>query len=331
MAPHSKKRPRVTERAGELRTRWTGLRPLYDYWGNEIPRYYNVETLANAVERLLKGRDTFIMPSIRQVLGPAPVTYMAFELFQEGQFQLIFRLNAGNARRKRASFGFVAAKNASELSKVAAAEHRNLRLLHERIPTHVVKTFQGGEVFLPDRHGRNEHHRHVYVYLTQWLGTFHELGVNKNLQFFVNVKNPMTLTVAQTEELKAQMVEIVAGSYDPKKRDVMELPQIASGDFVVTKPAKGPLRLRLIACRRIVKNVRPSQLIHRIAETHWPWGQQELHFAPADPDATLRAFQRAWGTAQAKVWLDAYRNDIERGRLPEQESLPLAAIRKVTG
>ncbi len=307
------------------------MRPLYDYWGNEIPRFYRVETLASATDRLITTGDTFIVPSIKDVLGPAPVTSLAFELFQEGKYQLIFRINAGNARRKRAAFGFVVAKNGAELSKVAAAEHQNLRTLHARIPKYVVKPFRGGEIFLPDRHGRREHHRQVYAYLTQWMGTFHELGVTRSLQFYINVKNPVTLSIAQTEQLKALMVEIIAGSYDPQARDCMEMPQIASGDFVVTKPGKGDLKLRLIACRRLLKNVRPAQLVDKIVTASWPWGQRELYLAPADPEQTLRAFQRAWGTSQTKIWLEAYRNDIERGRLREQEALPLEAIRKVTG
>jgi hypothetical protein len=331
LPPKPKKRTYTASRPTEKRTRWTGMRPMYDYWGAEIPRFYNVETLASATERLINTTDTFIVPSVKDVLGPAPVTHLAFELFQEGQYQLIFRLNAGNARRKRASFGFVVAKNAAELSKIALSEHQNLRVLFERIPKHVVKPFKGGEIFLPDRHGRREHHRQVYAYLTQWLGTFHELGVTKNLQFYINVKNPITLTVAQTEQLKALMVEIIAGSYNPQKRDCMEMPQIASGDFVVTKPGKGDLKLRLIACRRMLKNVRPSQLIEKIVTARWPWGQQELRLAPADPEQTLRAFQRAWGTSQTKLWLDAYRNDIERGRMREQDALPLEAIKMVTG
>src|SRR5690606_35872386 len=102
--------------------------------------------------------------------------------------------------------------------------------------------------------------RFIYVYLTQWLQGYHELGVQRDLQFYVNVERPLAFTIAQTEILKRRMVEIIARTYSDETHDCMEMPQIASGDFVVTKPSRGEPRVKLIACRRLLRNMTPAKL-----------------------------------------------------------------------
>jgi len=310
-----------------LRIRWDGLRPMFDFWGNEIKRFYQLETLAGAAEWMLEtGRDRFLIVSIQQVLGPAPVTSLVFELFQEGKYQLIFRLRAINARRKDGTFALVVAKHAEEYSRVAQAELGNLHTLYKRAPMAVVKPFRGGHIYLPDRHRRAGHGREIYAYMTQWLGGYHELGVNRDLQFFINTQRPHTFTISQTELLKAQMVEIIARTYDPAARDCMDMPQVASGDFVVTA-SHGTPRLKLIACRRMIKNVTPAKLIHRIVSAKWDWGGETFRILPVEPDALFEALGRAAGADVARVWLREYANGVRGGRFPEEEVLPLDIIR----
>ncbi|MCX5758804.1 MAG: hypothetical protein NTU83_09935, partial [Candidatus Hydrogenedentes bacterium] len=273
----------------------------------------------------------FIVPAIQEVMGPSPVASLVFELFQEGKYQLIFRLQAFNAKRKRFVFGFVAAKHEGAYSEVARGEHANLCILHERAPNWVVRPFHGGTIFLPDRHQRKEHGREVFVYLTQWLTGYHELGVNRDLQFFINVAKPHTFTIAQTEELKARMVEIVARTYNAAKGDCMDMPQVASGDFVVTPPAPGPPKLKLIACRRIVRHVTPVKFIHRIVSTTWNWGGKAFRIAPTELSMLLTALTRARGEEEALAWMGQYRAALENGKLPLTEPWTLEDWRQATG
>ncbi len=308
-------RPAKPARSGRpeprLDIRWTGLRPLYDFWGNRLTRYYKLETLAKAVEGLIRGRDRFIVSSVQQVLGPAPLASLVFELFQEGRYQLIFRVQATNTKRKQALFGFVAAKRPGDFSKLAAVEHENLRILNERDPEHVVRPFQGGRIALAGP--RSEAPREIYAYLTQWLGTYHEMGVAKSLQFYVNVKNPQIFTLSQTERIKGQIVEVIARSYDPVKRTCMEMPEIASGDFVVTKPTQASPRIKLIACRRLLRNMNPAKILHRILETHGDWGGRDFRLAPAEAETLVEGLERALGRDEARRWLDLYRAQLEAG------------------
>ena len=312
---------------GEIRIRWEGLRPLFDFWGNEIKRFYQLETLASAVEHMIRTkRDRFILPSIQQVLGPEPVTTLVFELFQEGKYQLIFRMRAGNAKRKEAAFAFVAAKHHEAYSRIAQAELGNLHTLHQRAPGAVVKPFRGGLVYLPDRHQRKSHAREIYAYLTQWLPEFHELGVNSNLQFYINTMKPHTFTIAQTEQLKMQMVETIVRSFDVAKRDCMEMPQVASGDFVVTEPARGKPRIKLIACRRMLGHISPAKLIHTVAGAAWEWCGQTFRIFPADPEMLFDAIARGTDADTARSWMEQYARSVKAKRLPEQDVLPLELI-----
>lgn len=297
----------------KLEVRWLNLRPLFDFWGNRIPRYYGLNALTRATEGVLHGNDRFIVPSIQQVLGPAPLVSLTFELFQEGQFQLIFLARAVNARRNTGAFAYVVAKRPGDFSKLAAAEHENLRLLHERAPDHVVRPYRGGRVILFDRR-LGDGPREVYAYLTQWLGSHHELGVARNLQFYVNIQPHQLFSVPQTEDIKGQILEVIARSYDPGKRTCMEMPQIASGDFVATLPSQGRPRIKLIACRRLLHNMTPEKVVHRILEAHWDWGGRDFRLAPDHPETAAAAFERALGKEAAQLWIAEYQARFNQNR-----------------
>lgn len=311
-----------------LEVRWLNLQPFFDFWGNRIQRYFSLNSLTRATEGLLHGNDRFIVPSIQQVLGPAPLTSLTFELFQEGQFQLIFQVRAVNARRKAGVFALVVAKRPGDFSKLAAAEHENLRILHDRAPDQVVRPFRGGRLILFDKR-LGEGPKEVYAYLTQWMLPFHELGVARNLQFYVNVKNPQYFNANQTEDIKSQIIEIIARSFDSESRICMEMPQIASGDFVVTAPTQARPRIKLIACRRFLKNMTPVKVIHRILEAHWDWGGRDFRLAPERPETLLNGLTRALGKDTARAWLAEYHAQLASGTFAELPPLTRDAFREL--
>ncbi len=296
------------------RVSWGKFAPMADYWGNVIPRFYQLETFAHVMENLIHGDDRFLCPSIQQVLGPAPVVTLNIELFQEGAYQLIFRVHAANQRKKAGMFALVAAKQEGNVSRLAETEHRNLMLLHRRAPDIVVKPYLGGVVFLPDRYGRKDKGRKLYVYVTQWLSGFHELGIDRTLQFFINTRTPHLFSKAETETLKKQMVGIIARLYDPETATGIELPQIASGDFVVTAPGRGGLKLKLIACRRVLRRVTPQKLIDAVIHAEWMWGDRPFRLVPNDPRDFVDGLIGAVGKDMTREWLRAYREAVAAGK-----------------
>jgi hypothetical protein len=333
--PHGVKRKTKRQNLGTrassrpLSVSWKNLVPMYDFWGKEFERYYKLETLTNAVEGAIRGQDKFVLPSVHDVLGPAPVTRITGELFQEGRIQLIFRLRAVNANRKRASFALVAAKNHQDYSDIARAEHKNLRILYKRAPQCVVRPYRGSIVFLPDRHRRSSHNREVYVYLTEWLRGFHELGIQRNHQLYVNVANKQTFTPTQSQALKRRMVEIVLRTYDPKGRTCMGLPQLASGDFVVTKPGLGTPKLKLIACREMLQRMSPARLLNEINHAEWEWSGKPYRLAPDSSRDMVQALHNAYGKKEATRWLELYRKAVNAGRFPESRHFTCAELNDV--
>lgn len=313
-----------------VRVRFENLRPLYDYWGNEIRRYYQLETLAASTDAMIRRGDRFIQPSLRRIMGASPITHMRFSLYQEGYFQLIFRLTATNANRTEATVAFVVAKRAGETSTIAESEHRLLHTLHKRSPEDVVRPLEGGRIMLLGGRRGHEKPRFVYAYITQWADGFRELGVDRDLRFFVNAVPHQPFTAEQTEQLKARLVALIARTYDPVRRECMEMPQIASGDIVVGKTAKQSApKLKLIACRRMLRNVPPARFLHILASAQWEWGGGLLRLMPSDPALSWAALTDAVGSATAREWAAAYLGAVAAGRYPERATLPAAYLGRV--
>jgi len=311
-----------------MKIRWTGFRTLHDYWGQAIPRYYNLDTLANAVEWTIKRKDPFIGPSVREVLGTPAVSQYTFDLFQESKYQVTFRMKASNEKRKEAMFAFVAAKQEGAVSKAARAEHTNLVTLHERAPKHVVQPFRGGVVFLPRHRGKAKEGRQIYAFVRQWLGQYHELGVNKNLQFFINIQHPQAFSREQTEGIKGRIIDVIARTYDPKSGDCMEIPQVTSGDFMVMKAKQGVPRIKLIACRRMVKRMTPAKILNRIAQNNWKWGREMFSLLPEQPGTVFTGLEAALGKELARVWITDYCRAVEGKTFPEPPTWPIEELKR---
>jgi len=303
--------------------KWKNLVPMYDFWGKEFKRYYKLETLASAVEGLFKGRahDPFLSPNIKSALGPSRITRCEIELFQEGFYQLIFKMKVQNSQKRRATFALVVAKDHQGLSETAKREHRTLIELFGRATQCFARPLKGGTLYLPDRHRRKENDRYVYAYMTEWQHGHHELGIQRNGQFFVNIPKPVPFTKPQTQQLKRRMVEMVIRSYDPVKRSCMAIPQIASGDFVVTLPGKQAPRLKIIACRDLITGVSPSKLLHSILVAEWEWSDNQIRLAPDSYEDWEQALHNAIGKTRSNDWMTVYRQDVKKKRFRKLKHL----------
>lgn len=315
------------------RVRWSGLEPLHDAAGRERKRFYKLETLANATEYFIRQRDDFVVPSVHDVLGPAPVAALLFELFLETASKLFFRVRATNANGRQASLAFVAAKNDTPYGARLAAERANLGWLHQRLaqqgvraPQCILNTLRGGSIYLPDRHGRKGHGREIYAYMAQWPAGFHELGIGKNGCFFVQGLPPQPVTADQTDQIRARMASIVAATYHPQRRDCVDMPVIAEADFLATRPQQGAIRLKLVTCRGILKHMTPARVLHRMAGVCYTWRGRRFPLLPNNPAHLLDELSAVLGADTARHWLTTYRDALVSGRLPEQPTLTVDAL-----
>jgi hypothetical protein len=94
------------------------------------------------------------------------------------------------------------------------------------------------------------------------------------------------------------------------------MPEVASGDFVVQRSARGGLRLKLIACRQMLNHMTPARLLARILGASWDWGGQPFELAPSDPHTVHAALVRALGEETAGNWIRQYVGAVAGRRVP---------------
>lgn len=296
--------------SGPIKILWSGFRPMFDYWGNELKRFYKFDTLVSSVASYLEGKDKFIKNTIHSIMGPAQITSLKFHLFQEGKYQFIFRLTAENKKLKQANFAFVIAKDGEELTRTARREHSILKKLNSRCPEFVVKPFGGDYLFFPDRYGRKEFHRNIYAYLTEWLSGYEELGVNKDLQFYTNVLKPHTFSIKETNDIKIKIIEIILRLYDEENQESIVLPEIASGDFMIKRSPSKNHKLKMIACRNTIKRISLEKLISLFLTTSWMWGNKEFTLLPDNPQEIVKVLVKVFGKEKSvKTFQNLWENE----------------------
>lgn len=300
---------------------------MYDYSGKEFRRFFKLETLVSATERQVSEHRGVVVSCVKRLLDPTPIATLDFELFQEGRYQLLFKVSATNTHRQKTTFAFVVAKNGAELSSVTKTQYRNLLSLNKRVPKLVVKPYTEDTIYFPDRHRRKEHAREIYAYTTEWLGGYHELGVGRNHQYFIHTAKRHVFSRRETEHLKQRAIEIIVRTYDPMRHECMDMPQIASGDFVVTAPRGATPRLKLVACRNILRRMTPAKVIDRIAGEKWNWAGRPMRLLPADPADFFEAITNALGKKSASNWLSGYTEGVARKKFHQRRALPLALLR----
>ena len=294
--------------------------------GGAPKRYFGLDTLATAVDKLLMQKRNFLLESVHRVLGPLPVTALEFALAEESKHGLRFRVQAANAKRKKAVLALWVSNRHGGVSKTAAEAHGVLRTLHERAPDHVIRPLAGGRVLLPPKRGKAAEKRELYGWCSEWLNGYYPLDVGANGQCAVWAPRPKAFSLAQSDALRGQLVEGIIRSYDPKTNTAMEVPHVPVGDVAATQPQKTAPRLKIVACRRLIRNMNPVKLIHRVATARWSVEDGEVPVAPSDPAVFIAAVERAVGRDLARAWLGHYAKALGSGAYAEDEALPLAAL-----
>jgi len=121
-------------------------------------------------------------------------------------------------------------------------------------------------------------------------------------------------------------VETVFRSFDPKSRTCMAMPEIASGDFVINWSRKDQLKLKLIACRRILNHVDSSRVLAEVLNASGEWGQRCFYLAPEEPETLVAALQRAVGKEGASQWLTRFFQAIAAKRVRVRDTQYLEAL-----
>jgi len=294
-------------------------------------RFFKLETLASATEFALQRGERFILSSVRHVTGEAPIERLSFEFFTETSAKLVFRVRAATATRKEALFAFVVAKDAEPYSARMAAERANLALLARRTPDAVLAVLNGGTLHLPDRYRRAGGGRDIYAYMARWPVGYHELGVGRRDAFFLPGPTPQPLTPAQTQAIKAQVVALVAATYNPASHDAIEMPDLCDGDLLATHPRSGAVRIRFLTCRGMVKRTSRSKVLHKALSHQYVWQGERIPLAPQAPDLVVDALARRLGAEMSRVWLLEYIGAVRDGRFLAPRTFSIDLLEQALG
>jgi hypothetical protein len=318
------------------------IRDMYDFWGRRLARPIPPGLLRSAIQQHLAQTPNLLLESLSRLIdGPvalSELTEIKVTLFQEGDFQHIFRVTVRRRSGGRLRLAMVVAKDA-KISKMAQLELSNLHHLYRRDARFVVRPLSGG--MLPVDPSGPSIRAMVYVYFTEWLTGLHELGVDRAMNYFINEIPFYTFRPAVSDIIRGQILTIVLGYWDPASRTAMEPPQIASGDFVISRPRPGePVMLGLIACRKILKSVSLAQCLRLFLGYQGQWAGRVFHLLPKDPQLLFNALYQGLVVKNQKMitWdqvereLKSFTAELsQRPREDIHEWTPLPTLRKLIG
>ncbi|MFH1982923.1 MAG: hypothetical protein ABIL58_13855 [Pseudomonadota bacterium] len=337
-APSGAKKRRQAPLATGTRILTGEILDMRDYWGHRMPRYVAPAILRAAIHAHLGQPKNLLLESLSQLTGQ-PVSRQDFSEiktvhFQEGQFQYIFRVAARLRTGGRVRLAMIVAKDGEKTSTMARRELQNLRRLHRRAPQFVVLPMAGGPIPL-ERGGPP-----VFVYFTRWLSDLHEMGVDSRHNFFINEVPVHTFSSGVSDILCGEILKILFAFYDPADGSAPEPPQVASGDFVVSRPQAGrALTLRLIACRHMMRSVSLESCLGSYLGYHGEWAGKIFHLVPKDPKLLFKALHEGLVIPNPGIitWdrlrdaLTAYIADLKSQTGTQPAWTPLAVLKKLMG
>lgn len=309
--------------------KWHNLVELTDPRGRAWRRFYKLETLASAVDKMVRDGDRFLHPVLEQEMGPGRLTQMTFTLADEDALRFIFHVKAANANRKRASLALVVAKNAEEASRRVALEYKHLKILSERIAKDMAAPLRAGAIFMPDRYRRKEQNREIGAYLTRLPNHCEPLAIHRSGQYMSLGDRPHTFSKRETEALRQKMTAIIVAAYHPVKRDGIDTHQLDLSTFQVQRGNKGMPSLKLFNCVHMQTRITPAKMLGFLLGDTWKSGGHESPYAPSEPEDFFDALVGVLGKETAVSWLGQYVRLAKSGKVkgPDVEYLDaLAAL-----
>ncbi len=319
--PPSRRKPKAFTGRGQtarplvFTTKWNNMVELLDHRSKPFRRFYQLETLASAVDKLVRDRDRLIQPAIEKVLGPGAANSLIFTLSAEDEFRLVFTMKVTTAAKRKTQLSLVVAKNPEEGSRRVTQEYKHLRLLHEQLKEEMTEPLRAGIIFLPDRYRREEHHRELQAYLTALPVGYEPLGIHRNLQYTAGTTPPHTFSKKETEGLKQKMCTLAIKAFNPVTRNGLDTGQLDASTFQVNRTGKSLPKLKLFNCVHMQTRLTSTRVISFLLTDTWTCRDTESAVAPESPSMFFEAVVNAVGPETAKQWLKQYCHQAKAGKV----------------
>lgn len=288
--------------------KWTGM----DRTFGTHKRFYQMQTLASAIEGQMAIKDPGIVGSFRDAYGPMSVSALTFDLEGETAYHFVFRVRATVQKQAPRSLGMIVAKNHEEGAKAVAAQYRALQLLKKPLGKSVVQTFQAGRVYLPDRYRRTDVKRMLHLYMMEWSNGFSTFTADRNGQLKLTGKTPHTCTRKETEGFKVKLLGIFAAAYDPLQRTGLDQRASSFDNFLVRQTASGQIVPKLVSPPPISDKITPTRLIDRALHLEWETDGEPFALAPESPEDVYQGLSSSVDKERVRDWINAFLREKQR-------------------
>ena len=268
-------------------------------------RFFKLETLTSALEKMLLERDRFFYAELVSQLGNIPLATVEGDLQYEDHLRLVFAISATNRVRKRAALRLCVAKNHEEHSAALRKEFEALNALHPRAPSRIIKPLRPGNIYLPDRYRRANVNREVFAYFTEAFPGTGPLYVASDTQLGPKGPQPKRFSIADTEALKISIVRLIAACHNESTFDGLDPADLAAEHLAIIKQGKAAPEAFLLHCPRLRRRFRPDKMLLHLVFGALKSDRHALPLTPARPERLLEALTKVVGEDTARQWCAA--------------------------
>lgn len=318
--------PRKRDASKGVRVRWRGAR-ADDVFGGGV-HHFNAESLARGIEQLLNRYDTLIGPSLRSVLGEVTSDQLTFMPLGSDAASYRIRVSASNAKKREASVVLVVARRDGDLSKRLEREYGHMEFCQAQAPKRVCSVYRNGLIFVPKIRDGAKGGRKVFAYTEEWLGAANSLSVDASGQFRVLAEKSRLLSRAQSEDVRAAMLETSLRIYDGKTGTGLAVRRTTPDCWAATGRADGSPTIVLMRCPGLMSRCTPARYLNAAIQYRWPGEKGDIPVGPLEAESVVQAAKRAWGVAEANEVLRAYAQGVRKDRYPQPSEglLPLLEL-----
>lgn len=222
----------------------------FDAAHGEGKRFYQLETLANAIEGGINRGDSWLAAVFRESLMGSRPDSMNLELQWENTYALAFRIGATTTRGQSANLLLVCAKNHQEHNERLRGEITVLNQLAPRCPAGVLPIRAEGTFYLPQKHGGKG--RQVLACVRAWPGKCLPAECTPKGQYVLVGPERKLLSRAESEDYGFALALLLLQAFDALTRTGPSLNSLHEGD-ILCRQFRTSLAPSLMHCPRLTR------------------------------------------------------------------------------
>lgn len=220
-------------KAGVVRVKAKEAPFTFDSSRGRGKRFFQMDTLENAVSGLLNGGDSWLGQALREGLLGGKPEVVTLELQWENEYAMVFRLSAATSRGQSTQLLLACAKNHQEHSERLRGEIDALTQLAPRCPEGILPMRTEGTLYMPQKYDRaSGKGRQVLACVRAWPGRCVPAECSPNGQYMLAGPERRLLSRAESESYGAAIALLLLKSFDTLTRTGPSLNSLHDGDIL---------------------------------------------------------------------------------------------------